>query len=307
MKIRIVILLAFCISAPLQAAWLNNIPQTVRQPDGEILSLYATGDEFHHYLHDKDGYTIVQDPSTGYFVYAKTENGKLVPSEHKVKTPPENIQPYTNISKEDYWGLRRQRQTAVKEEVSGATFSNSGTLNNIVSFIRFSDDPPFTLTPDEFETMFNDENTQANSLYNYYKTCSFGKLDIRTSFLPKQSSAQPLLAYIDNHPRNYFRPYGTANPTGYSGEQQKADRVQNLMRSAIIALRDSISPELDVDFNSDGKVDNVCFIVQGDAEGWSELLWPQEWHFDENHYVSINGKQCYIYNFQLENYTKNHY
>jgi M6 family metalloprotease-like protein len=315
MRVYVIILLLLFANMPLRAAWLNSIPQTVRQPNGQVLNLYATGDEYHHYLHDKNGYTIIQDPATGYFVYAKLEGDKLVPSKYKVKTPPKSIKPYTNISEAAYQILRREREADERSEVGvlptsvakseKAVFSNSGTLNNIVFFVRFSDDLPFTVTPTEFESMFNDRNIQANSLYNYYKTCSFGKLDLITSFLPKQTAGQPLLSYIDNHPRNYFRPYSATNPSGYSGEVQKADRVQNLMRSAIIALRDSIPSDLDIDFNSDGKVDNVCFIVQGDAEGWSELLWPQEWHFDENHYVSINGKVCYTYNFQLENYSKN--
>ena len=29
------------------------------QADGSQLTLYASGDEFYHWVHDKDGYTIV--------------------------------------------------------------------------------------------------------------------------------------------------------------------------------------------------------------------------------------------------------
>ena len=56
---------------------LFDQPVTVEQPDGTVLELLASGDEFYNYLHDEDGFTIVQNPRTGYFVYAENIRGKL--------------------------------------------------------------------------------------------------------------------------------------------------------------------------------------------------------------------------------------
>ena len=65
-----------------RAAYLENIPVTLSQPDGTDLSCYASGDEYCNYYHDLDGRVLLQD-ETGWYVYAALENGKVKPSEVK--------------------------------------------------------------------------------------------------------------------------------------------------------------------------------------------------------------------------------
>jgi len=48
----------------IHAAYLQNVPQTLTQPDGSILECFATGDEFYNYLHDESGYTIIKNQAT---------------------------------------------------------------------------------------------------------------------------------------------------------------------------------------------------------------------------------------------------
>jgi len=45
----------------LQAAWLQNEPMVVSQPNGTEIHCFATGDEFYNWLHDADNYTIIQE------------------------------------------------------------------------------------------------------------------------------------------------------------------------------------------------------------------------------------------------------
>ena len=45
----------------LNAAYLKNVPQTIKQPDGTIIKCFATGDEFHNWLHDANNYTIIKE------------------------------------------------------------------------------------------------------------------------------------------------------------------------------------------------------------------------------------------------------
>jgi len=60
---------------------------------------------------------------------------------------------------------------------------------------------------------------------------------------------------------------------------------------------------LNIDGDSDGYVDNVCFIIDGDPTGWSSLLWPHMWSlYSVSAY--INAKRVWTYNFQLQNSTK---
>ena len=60
---------------------IANYPQRLTQPDGSVIHCFASGDEFNHWLHDKDNYTIVQHPVTGYFVYALMGDDELIPSD----------------------------------------------------------------------------------------------------------------------------------------------------------------------------------------------------------------------------------
>lgn len=45
--------------ALLGAAPLSMTPVQVTQPDGTELNIFASGDEFHNWLHDADRYTIL--------------------------------------------------------------------------------------------------------------------------------------------------------------------------------------------------------------------------------------------------------
>jgi hypothetical protein len=54
------LLLFFLMPFGLLAAYQENLPQRVVQPDGSELELLASGDEFFSYLHDANGYTIIQ-------------------------------------------------------------------------------------------------------------------------------------------------------------------------------------------------------------------------------------------------------
>jgi len=55
----------------LDAAWFDDMPVTLKQPDGTIIRALQTGDEFHNWAHDRNGYTIVRDPNTGYWSWAR--------------------------------------------------------------------------------------------------------------------------------------------------------------------------------------------------------------------------------------------
>jgi len=59
---------------------LQNVPQTITQPDGTTFHCFASGDEFYNYLHCENGYTIIQNHETGFYVYADKVSDELVPT-----------------------------------------------------------------------------------------------------------------------------------------------------------------------------------------------------------------------------------
>lgn len=53
--------------------------------------------------------------------------------------------------------------------------------------------------------------------------------------------------------------------------------------------------------NNDGDIDNICFIIRGQPEGWAEPLWPHmSWLYSDS--IKINNKKIGTYNLQLESW-----
>ncbi len=155
---------------------------------------------------------------------------------------------------------------------------NIGQLNNIVIFIKFSDQDEITRDFSIYDRQFNSKN-QA-SLNNYYKEVSYNKLDVNTTFYPKPNGDK-VLSYTDSHPRSYY----TNVP-----QNERAAREQTLLKNAVDSVKSEIPKDLNVDSDNDGKVDNVCFIIKGATTGWSSLLWPHKWNMFYQD-VRINGKK----------------
>lgn len=169
------------------AAYVTRIPVVVRQPDGTGVHCFASGDEFHNWLHDGNDYTIMQDPRTGVYVYAALEAGQLRPTAFmpgKDDPSREGLTPRVNITAEQ-WNKRRATFLAAIPPDLVAT-STTGTINNIVVFIRFADESK-SVYPDSigrYERVFNSPGDGANSLFNYYREVSYGQLEVRSSFYP---------------------------------------------------------------------------------------------------------------------------
>jgi len=282
----------------LKAAYLKNVPQTLIQPNGAIVNCFASGDEFYNWYHDSAGYTIIQNPNTGYYVYADKHNGDLTATSFIVnQVDPEslNIQKYLKISKEKYQNRISSLKKAAPYQSNSLT---KGKINNIVVFIRFNGESEFT---DQYyyPYLFNSSSSTHNSMYNYFKEVSYDQLEIESSFYPL--SENRIVSYQDSSSRGYFQPYNAiTNPDGYRGDAEATEREHTLLKNAINAIKIDVPASLNIDADNDGRVDNVCFIVSGDVDGWSDLLWPHMWTlYSEN--VKINNKRVWVYNFNFQN------
>lgn len=308
MRFALLFLLLYALfSIPARAALLENVPQRLVQPNGTVVNCLASGDEYYHWLHDTNGFVIVKDPQTGYFVYAKSLNGAVAPTPYVVGTvnPSQvGLKPNIRISTarynqrlQAYWG-GKTRGALIKKAPA------TGTINNIVVFIRFSDEAEYTDQISTYNSMFNNSTANANSMKNYYSAVSYNQLTVNTTFFPTTSGT--VVSYKDTHPRSYFEPYdASTNPGGYSISDDGSDaalREHALLKAAVNGVSAQIPANLVVDGDGDGYVDNVCFVVSGDPGGWSDLLWPHQWVlFTANNAAYINGKQVWTYNFQLRN------
>lgn len=290
---------------PLGAAYLRNVPQTLTQPNGQVLRCFASGDENFHWLHDADGYPITQDPNTGYFVYAVQVNDELSPTAYIPGTvSPQSIglQRGVRVTREKLETRRVRIFGSLSERMALARpMPTTGSISNIVIFIRFSDDPEFTDLVSTYEAMLNSPTAGYNSMYNYYREVSYNALSIDTTFYPTPSGST-VLSYQDFYLRNYYRPYNSiTNPAGYVNEADRTAREMLLLKNAVDAVSSQVPAGLDIDADDDGEVDNVCFVVYGSPDGWDALLWPHMWQLYPPAYATyINSKQVWTFNLHMQ-------
>lgn len=320
LKKTYLLLVLLIVSISLQASYLRNVPQKLVQPNGEIVYCYATGDEFYHWLHDEEGYTIVQNPQTGYFCYAIIKNSELISSPYvvgKVSPATVGLSPRINISpkkmteiREQFRGLEKKYRDQSKEKSIGPQKVNTtGVLNNVVIYIRFSGEAEYTTSQSVYTEKFNSSASGVLSQHNYFNEVSYGTLNMNSNFLPTNNGTQ-IISYQDSHTRNYFLKYdATTNTNGYdpsipnnnyTDPKGRVYREHTLLQAAVNSVANQLSSGINIDNDGDGYVDNVCFIVQGSPAGWSDLLWPHKWSL-YSLVADINGKQVGVYNFQLEN------
>ena len=284
---------------PLHAAWVENMPVKVENPDGTTLELFVTGDEFFNFLHDKDGYTIIQ-ADNGFFYYAQSSGDTLAPSPWRVgqampKTLPLEVR--AGISEQEYQRRKDEMFKAVADEPHHHKAAHSGTLNNIVIYIRFADDPEFSTPRSTFDGRLN--NNSSPSVKHYFQEVSYGMVTVESHHFPLSDNMSINLSYQDVYPRSYFQPYNaTSNPDGYTSSQ-RAQREHQLLHRAVTAVASQIPPDLDIDNDNDGRVDNVCFIIQGGNGAWASILWAHRWMLYSTQ-TFIHGKRVWDYTFQPE-------
>lgn len=302
---RVFILMALMlITSLVAAAPVKNMPVKRLQPNGDTLNCFVSGDEFFHRMHDAQDYTIVLDVETGAYVYATLHDGLLVPTNYIPGRDNPASHGLTPGLMPDAKELKRlHAEWDVPEHLRPAAPKSStsiGTLNNIVVFVRFSDESSCTSTSfSSIDAMFNDSSTTATSMFNYFWRSSYHNLRVITHYYPTPSGST-ILSYQDSHSRSYYQPYSASNTNGYSTSTEKRTREFTLLENAVTWINANypVSSSLNLDMDNDGCVDNICFILSGTYTGWNDLLWPHKWSLYDR-YVYINGKRVYTFNLQL--------
>lgn len=300
-------LLALFMASSILAAPFKNVPHTITQPNGQIISCFVSGDEFFNYCHDANGYTIIQDPETGYYTYAIQDGDDLKASSYIVgQVNPSAcaaLVPGLVENPEKTMARRLEHERMMRQNrPMGLRTQNQGTMNNIVVFISFSDDTSFYQTFSQVESMFNDTSSvSASSMRNYFRHVSYEQLDMPSHFFPAPVE-NVILSYKDQYPTNYYKPYSSTNPAGYNVDDYSSrhERESALLANALHYVQNMIPSDLNLDYNNDNFVDNVVFVVNANVTEWSTLLWPHRSSLISP-VVYLNGKRVLDYNFQLAN------
>ncbi len=296
---KILLVLFLFMAGVSYSAYLNFEPVTVVQPNGAVLNIFASGDEFYNWLHDKDGYTIIQSETTGYYCYAVREGSRLTASQYVAGTVSPlltGVSPWLTIPESEIFAKRREFYSKMNAEKFDAP--KTGTINNLVVFIRFADEPEFTDSLAVYNRMFNNEAANSNSMYRYFKESSYNQLSVKTKMFPNLNN-YIVTSFQDTGVRAYYKPYNAvSNPLGYTSANS-TQREHSLLKRASEYVANMVPDTLNLDGDNDGKVDNVCFIVYGTNTAWADLLWPHMWTL-YSMTAMIRGKRVYTYNFQLQ-------
>jgi len=269
--ISLVFLIALAIEV--SAAPLRFYPITITQPDKQNIKCFVSGDEYYHWIHDENDYTIIKSETDSWYYYAEIEHDSLVPSIYKVgevnplKT---NLKPGIRLSPSKILEMRSFMGGGLKSAKTEAV-ATKGRLNNIAVFVRFSDETEFGDSISVYERMFNDSSATSISLYAYYKECSYGQLFIKTHMYPKAVNGM-VVSYQDIKPRGYYMRKTNENPDGFTGDG--TPRLAELSYRALKFIQEEASNDSELDNYNDGRVDIVNFVIRGknDTE-WGSILW----------------------------------
>lgn len=290
------------------AAPFKNLETYIILPNGVELKLLASGDEFYHWVHDENGYTIVKGED-GYCYYADLDDsGNIIPSSYRVDIVSgieAGVKPWLKISTVEYENRRSLYTDPLRTRSNTQTRApHTGLLNNIVVFISFPDATEFSKARSVYDSRLNSLTSTSGSLKDYYLEASYNNLEIKSHLYPIALSSAKNVGYVDFHNRGYYQPYNaTTNPIGYQTQEEYTNREHNLVVSAVSGVKSAIEQDFtaeELDADGDGLVDNICFIVQGNSDGWSDLLWAHRWTLYTRDFY-IHNKKVYDYVFQPEN------
>jgi len=277
------------------------------QPNGEVLNVFITGDEFFRKLHDSEGYTIVQRED-GWYCYALYDavNDELISSEFIVSSNQQIQLPMEKglgISYEKYIEIRRAYYEPTGCDPSGAAkrsimedLANAKTtqqMNNIVICIGFSDTPGMTTNYNNINGMFN--TNVNNNVREYFNVMSYNKLDVLSHFYPPADG-------------NVMRFYQAPNPRAWYKQNDNANTEHGLLRDAVnwVNANWPVPDSLNLDINNDGMCDFVTFILYGPTDYNTTIFWPHKWSL-YSYNATINGKRVFDYNIELDGGGNNYF
>ncbi len=174
----------------------------------------------------------------------------------------------------------------------GGWAPKKGDWYNLVIFIRFADQTEFSETISSYDNLFNRQFQP--SLKHYFNEVSANQCDIDSLFFPDNDNGFYPVSYQHIWPRSHYLPYHlTQNPDGYTSTEI-ITREFELLTSAVAYVENDIAMGLDIDFNNDFQVDNICFVIKGESEG--DILTPHHWVLTNTPVSTINSFFVYDYN-----------
>ncbi len=268
-----------------------NEKLTFTNPDGSTIQVRGSGNQYYAVFETLDGFTVVKDPATGFYKYAKLSDDKneLVPMDARVgEVDPQSLglRPHIRIRRESAirkarssamqqetrsrWQVRRKQKKSQLREISPTTAPEAlpqatVTVGNYVGLcilIRFPDVAD-TISQQEVNNFCNlpGYNGFGNngSVRDYFYDNSRGKLTYTNAVTQYYTAA---------HNRSYYTDetisYGT--------------RAQELIVEALNSLKAQGFNFNQLSSDSSGFIYALnVFYVGPTVNNWAQGLWPHSW------------------------------
>lgn len=294
-KITIKLLLLFTLLLPsinVYAAPFHGDIFQYYQPDGSTFQIRLYGDEFYAVAETLDGYTIVRDPQSGFFCYARLSadesslestgvqvNKSLMARskmERGIRISHSSMLKKSRAAREQYGVNERgvllpekqsilSPKSAIKNELQPAPPSSTttGTRVGIILLAQFPDRPQdVTVSRSEVDAYANDpEYTgfgNATSVYGYFNIQSDGKLQYNNIVTAYFTAAQNRAYYTDN-----AISFGS--------------RAKELINEGLSILQSQGFDFTKADSDNNSVIDGVSLLYAGNrTNSWSEGLWPHK-------------------------------
>lgn len=280
---------------------------TFTQPDGTALKVRGWGDQHHAVFETLNGYTVVEDPVTGFYQYADVspDGAELVPTGARPRlVDPKNlgVKPGVRVSRAaakakameppglppgtSRWEERRRQ---VKQSLRMAAVPGMapappqretvGQFMGLCLLVQFPD-VPASITRDEVDDFCNKPGYTGfgnnGSVYDYFLEISGGRLKYTNIVAPY---------YMAQHPRSYYTNEAVEQPI----------RARQLIKEALDYHRAQ-----GFDFaglTADGQqyvyATNV-FYAGTRVNNWAKGLWPHSYHLQVP-YLLAPGRKAFDY------------
>ncbi|MCB0686026.1 MAG: M6 family metalloprotease domain-containing protein, partial [Saprospiraceae bacterium] len=275
--------------------------RTFIQPDGVEFEAYIRRNAEILYLETPEGYTILKDPSDGYFKYAvKGLDGDLFLSSVAVSPAGHKTQAEKIIAQQIDTHLRYSGKFLLNKQyefnqamtnaatIPSSVFPPTGSRKALLLLIKYPDQSN-TYSVTNFTNLTNQAgynfNGQTGSFKDFYKDISYNQLTINT---------------------DVFGWYTATNNRATYGDDQGSTVAINLVREAVDAAEANNVNFANYDGDGDGAVDVVMVIHSGrgaEESGDGNDIWSHRWSLSAaSKAVTYDGKLINDYIIQAEKY-----
>lgn len=307
-------------AATLFAASASAIPakprkQTVKQPDGTMLTITFKGDENYHFISTLDGIPLVKRADGAYCYATIDANGNTTASAQLAHNEGERAAAETafvsnnaaHASSVRQKGVQRAAQrnasrlarlqkrsnrhnVSIAPGVGGEGVGVTGSRKGLVILVNFKDVKMQSAhNNEEWSNFFNQKgyskNGNSGSVHDYFYNQSYGKFDLTFDVVGPVTVSKNMKEYGGNN-----------------SDEEDIDPAGMVVEACKLAA--SKVNFADYDWDKDGEVDQVYVIYAGYGEASTDIedtIWPHEWQIEEAGYdLTLNGVRINTYGCSSE-------